>query len=108
MLVDNLLPPAAMEGFYNSEFRHVFEDHCSVFRDSASTRIEYIDPALAFQFEFDFYMLLKAKGIPNHLHWYVLRLTGFHDPYQSNRNLSMIFVPNEAELTILYSQWLSK
>lgn len=108
MLVESLLQQNNMDGFYNNDFRHWFEDHCTVFRDSNSTQQVFVEPGIAFQFEFDFYMLLFAKNYPHHMHWFIMRITGFHDPYQVDRNLSVLFVPSEAEISILYNQWASQ
>jgi hypothetical protein len=80
MPIDDLMLDPGPTIYYNDEFRRVLEDHMTVLRTSAGTRIIDIDAGTAYKFEADFYGLLVQLNVPLHLHWVVLRVNNMTNP----------------------------
>lgn len=90
--------------YYDPGFRQLIEDHLPLIRDSAGTKILYVSPEMAWAYRGWFYdYLLKELRVPHHLHWFILRLSGFMSSEDVDETLSMIYLPSEIELAQLAS-----
>lgn len=93
--------------FYDPGFRNVLEDHWTVLRNSPRTQVINVDSMLAYRYEHSFYALLNALNIPPNKHWITLRLSGFRSPLEVTKDISVIYVPSDNELTQLVQSHLS-
>lgn len=93
--------------FYDSSFRNVLEDFIPYMLNQPSTQTRMITADLAYRYEYDFYGLLAHMGLDYHLHWIIMRMSGFTAPNQPTRELTVIYVPSIQLLEQLRSNHVS-
>jgi hypothetical protein len=84
--------------YLNEEFKAVIEDHLELLKNSDTNVYCEITPNEAYRFEYDFYGLLRHKGIDYRFHWIVLRMNDRISPYASCKDLTMIIVPSSTQI----------
>lgn len=93
--------------YYDPVFRNVLEDHFSYFKSLTSTKVVPIDGYLAVRYEYDFYGLMQQQGIPERLHWLVMRLSGYTSPDQMQSTLQSYYLPDPNLVETIHSIWKS-
>lgn len=94
--------------YYDEGFRNVLEDHFSYLKTLPSTKQVSIDGYLAVRYEFDFYGLMQQQNVPAHLHWLVMRLSGYTSPDQMTSDLQSYVLPDPNFIEQIRSIWNSK
>lgn len=93
------------DGYMNKDFRMTLEYHIPRLKSSLQASIIQIEPALAFQYEGDFYGLLISVGIPRQYHWAVLRSNDMISPTDYRRDMVEIIQPPFKDIDDLQSIW---
>lgn len=98
MLIDDQMVCLSQLSYYDPGFRQVLEDHLTFIKSLESTQVEAISPESAWHYKGDFFRLLRDMNIPSHLHWYIMRMCGYHSPDEAGEELSEIYIPNQEQL----------
>lgn len=80
--------------FYEAGFRTLIEDHLDFLRNLESTRLLRVEPGEAWRWRFNFYGLLKYKGIDQRYRWVILRVNGFDHPFQFDGTTTQFKIPD--------------
>lgn len=80
--------------FYTESFRRVLDSHMDYLRNHELTTILDLEPDVVYRYEFDFYGLLAKYGVPDYMHWIVLRMNRFISPQEFPSDISQIHVPS--------------
>lgn len=93
--------------YSHPEFQTVIEDHLTELQLTVEGFKE-VAVNEAYRFEYDYFALLRYKGIPYHLHWIVMRVNGFLSPFDGHCGIDRIYIPNETYIQQLMNMWLTR
>lgn len=102
MKLDSLMRDPGPSIYYDPDFRNVLEAHMTELR-SNSTDILNVEPAAAYKYEFDFFSLLANYSVPDHYHWIVMRMNKFDSPTANTRDLSVLMLPDQRQISRIVS-----
>ena len=105
---DEYLEAAMMDSLYYSEgFQTVIEDHLILLQTSDLNSVIEVAPNDAYRFEYDYYNLLRFKGVPYRYHWVVMRVNGLLSPFDCHPGIRQIIIPNRETLERLMNMHLT-
>jgi hypothetical protein len=84
--------------YYNPSFRVVLEYHLEWLRTRPRTVQAEIPLNMALRHEFDLFGFLKEIGIPEQLHWIVMRVNGLTSPEQFRTDSPVLLIPDIADI----------
>lgn len=96
MVIDDLMVQSGASIYYDDGFRNVLEDHMTVLRNDATTRVIDIDAGRAYKYESDLYGLLQLYNVPTHLHWLVMRMNRLTSPMDYPATMYALLIPDPA------------
>ena len=90
----NSLPVQNTQVAFEDGFRNMLEDHIPVLPLASGTTTQNVDPAVAYQFNNDFYGLIATLGVVWYMQWITMRMNGYTDPSEyTSDNLSIVIPP---------------
>lgn len=92
--------------YYHPDFQVIIEDHLLLLRANPTGYIEVADNE-AYRFEFDYYNLLRFKGIPYKYHWIVMRVNDFLSPFDAHQGIKRIIIPDYQRIERLFNMYLT-
>lgn len=87
--------------YYSAEWRLLVETHLSWLRAQAISETVVIDHQLAYKYEGDLYGALTELGIPDYMHWAIMRLNGLTSPTDFKGESVVLMVPERQTLNSL-------
>lgn len=96
MRINNLAAISPGDVYYSTGFRNTLESYIPTILSRPDTVIVNLDPHDVYEYEFDFYGLLRVAGIPERLRWIVMRLNGIHSPTNFPTDISSVYVPSDS------------
>jgi len=108
MTIDDLMVSDGPSAYYDSGMMNVFEDHMTYFRTHPLTQYKEVDPALAYQYEYDLRGLFQELGISQHLHYLVMRMNGFNTYNDKLGDMLLLMIPNPAIVDQVKQSYFSK
>jgi hypothetical protein len=108
MTLDQLMVPDGPAAYYNPGMMNVFEDHMNYLRTHPLTQYKEVDPALAYQYEYDLKGLFQKMNISQHLHYIVLRMNGYTTFNDKLGDALLLMVPNPDEIDRIKQSYTSK
>lgn len=107
MPIETLMSGMDQQTYYDQGFRDVLEDHLSFLRNSESTVRRTVVPGVALRYQFDFYSMLAELGIPHHLHWIVMRMSGLTNSNQMTLEFNTVVIPDPQVLERLRGAYMT-
>lgn len=108
MTIDQYMVSDGPAAYYDGNMRNVFEDHMAYLRTHPTTIYKAVDPALAYQYEFDLMGLFQALGIQPHLHYLVLRMNNFTTFNTKLNDDLLLLVPSSDVVDKIKQSYTSK
>lgn len=96
--IDQLMVTPGADTYYSDDFHNVLEDHMTYLRGLASTTKQEVEPIDVIRYQADFFGLLGRLGVPQYLHWVVLRMTGLTSPAKVPLDLAFVLVPDISDV----------
>lgn len=101
MSVLSLLRPSGPAFFYSAEWRLLVETHLHWLRAQNVSDQVVINEQLAYKYEGDLFGALTELGIPDEMHWTILRMNGLTSPTEFKGDAAVLMVPSRETLNSL-------
>ena len=80
--------------YINADLRVVLENHMPRLKEMArQTQAIVVSPAEAYKYDYDYYNLLRYKGVDFRLHWLTMRCNDRINPNAPCKEVREIYVP---------------
>lgn len=79
-------------GYFNAALMQEIENHLPLLKQSNAIYAVPIEPAKAYEHQYNFYGLLQDLNVPAKLYWTVLRLNDMETPEEFNKQLKQVFL----------------
>ena len=93
--------------YIDAEIRVILENHLPQLKKEAKKNVIQVTPAEAYQYDYNYYGLLRKKNIDYRLHWLTLRCNDRIDPSASCKDVREICVPSIEDVNRMLSYWRS-
>lgn len=103
MSVMNQMLGPGPQFFYSEEWRLLIETHLSWLRTRTVSDSVVIDHQLAYKYEGDLFGALVEQGIPEYLHYAIMRMNGLVSPVDFPAEPVVLMVPVRETITQLAS-----
>lgn len=91
--LEDTIPDAGSDYYYDKGFRRVIEDNLNIIRASRNTNALALKPHDAELHKNQFYSLLHQYKIPVYLHWIMMRVNYLTHPGEYSGQLT-VFIPD--------------
>lgn len=99
-VVSQMLPSGAAF-YYSAAWRLLVETHMGWLRTQTVSESVVIDHQLAYKYEGDLYGALTELGIPDYMHWTIMRLNGLTSPVEFKGEAAVLMVPQRSTFNSL-------
>ncbi len=87
--------------YYSPQWRLLVETHLTWLRTQTVSDSVIIDHQLAYKYEGDLFGALTELGIPDYMHWTIMRLNGLSSPTEFRGEAAVLMVPQRSTFTSL-------
>ena len=87
--------------YYSEEWRLLIETHLGWLRSRTASDSVVVDQQVAYKYEGDLFGALTELGIPDYMHWTIMRMNGLLSPVDFPAEPVVLMVPLRETLTQL-------
>lgn len=91
------------DGWYDENFRSVLEDHMTILRKNSVTKV--VQPIDLIKYKFDLYGLYRQYGVPDYLHFTVMRVNEGTDPTSVDPAMTGFLLPDPSTVRQIYQHF---
>ena len=91
--------------YIDADMKVMLENHIPRLAKLARENVVSVSPAEAYQYDYNYYGLLRKKNIDYRIHWLTMRCNGRMDPNASCIDVREIAIPPMGEVERILSYW---